>query len=100
MTTGCNQVCLALVVTRDGLPLGYEVFAGNRTDVTTVEEIVDPMESRCGVAQCILVMDRGMTSEDNLEWPRAGGRRYLALPVQTHTISEELLYYWWRMGSL
>src|SRR6266849_2683881 len=36
----CKQVCLALVVTRDGMPLGYEVFAGNRTDVTTVEEIV------------------------------------------------------------
>src|SRR5437879_8126915 len=29
----CKQVCLALVVTREGMPLGYEVFAGNRTDV-------------------------------------------------------------------
>jgi hypothetical protein len=73
----CKQVCLALVVTREGLPLGYEVFAGNRADVTTVEEIVDAMEARYGVAQRIWVMDRGMTSEDNLEWLRAGGRRYL-----------------------
>jgi transposase len=38
-------VCIALVVTREGLPLGYEVFAGNRTDVTTVEEIVGTMEA-------------------------------------------------------
>lgn len=73
----CKQVCLALVVTREGIPLGYEVFAGNRTDVTTVEEIVDAMEARYGMAQRIWVMDRGMTSEDNLEWLRAGGRRYL-----------------------
>ncbi len=73
----CKQVCLALVVTRDGMPLGYEVFAGNRTDVTTVEEIVEAMEGRYGVAQRIWVMDRGMTSEDNLEWLRAAGRRYL-----------------------
>jgi Transposase DDE domain len=73
----CKQVCLALVVTREGMPLGYEVFAGNRTDVTTVEEIVDAMEARYGVAQRIWVMDRGMTSQDNLEWLRAGGRRYL-----------------------
>ena len=36
----CKQVCIGLVVTREGIPLGYEVFAGNRTDVTTVEEIV------------------------------------------------------------
>ena len=73
----CQQVCLALVVTRDGMPVGYEVFAGNRTDVTTVEEIVEAMEARYGLAQRIWVMDRGMTSEDNLEWLRAGGRRYL-----------------------
>ncbi len=73
----CKQVCLALVVTRDGMPLGYEVFAGNRVDVTTVEEIVEAMEARYGVAQRIWVMDRGMTSEDNLEWLRETGRRYL-----------------------
>src|SRR3989441_3378456 len=73
----CKQVCLALVVTRDGMPLGYEVFAGNRTDVTTVEEIVEAMEARYGLAQRIWVMDRGMTSADNLEWLRETGRRYL-----------------------
>src|SRR5713226_5259656 len=73
----CKQVCLALVVTREGMPLGYEVFAGNRTDVTNVEDIVAAMEARYGVAQRIWVMDRGMTSQDNLEWLRETGRRYL-----------------------
>jgi len=73
----CLQVCLALVVTREGMPLGYEVFPGNRTDVTTVEEIVETMEARYGMAQRIWVMDRGMTSEDNLSWLRETQRRYL-----------------------
>jgi len=73
----CLQVCLALVVTREGMPLGYEVFPGNRTDVTTVEEIVETMEARYGLAQRIWVMDRGMTSEDNLSWLRETQRRYL-----------------------
>ena len=73
----CKQVCLALVVTREGMPVGYEVFAGNRADVTTVEEIVEAMEARYGLAQRIWVMDRGMTSADNLEWLRETGRRYL-----------------------
>jgi len=59
------------------MPLGYEVFAGNRTDVTTVEEIVEAMEVRYGLAQRIWVMDRGMTSQDNLDWLRETGRRYL-----------------------
>ena len=73
----CKQVCLALVVTREGMPLGYEVFPGNRTDVMTVEEIVEAMEARYGLAQRIWVMDRGMTSEDNLTSLRDSGRRYL-----------------------
>ncbi len=73
----CPQVCVALVVTREGLPLGYELFAGNRTDVTTVREIVETMESRYGAAQRIWVMDRGMTSAANLAWLRQTGRRYL-----------------------
>ena len=73
----CKQVCIALVVTREGIPLGYEVFDGNRVDVTTVQEIVGTMEARYGKAQRIWVMDRGMTSKANIEWLQEGGRRYL-----------------------
>jgi transposase len=73
----CKQVCIGLVVTRDGYPLGYEIFDGNRVDVTTVEEIVLKMEQLYGHASRVWVMDRGMASEANLEWLRAGGRRYL-----------------------
>jgi len=35
------------------MPLGYELFAGNRNDVTTVEEVVEQMEKRFGLAQRI-----------------------------------------------
>jgi transposase len=73
----CKQVCIALVVSREGMPLGYEVFAGNRSDVTTVEEIVTLIEGRYGVADRIWVMDRGMVSEDNLEFLRREKRRYI-----------------------
>ena len=73
----CKQVCIALVVTRDGMPLGYEVFAGNRTDVTTVEEIVEKMETRYGMADRVWVMDRGMSSAENVAWLQESGRRYL-----------------------
>jgi transposase len=73
----CKQVCIALVVTREGMPLGYEVFAGNRTDVTTVEEIVEAMEARYGIADRVWVMDRGMSSAENVAWLQETGRRYL-----------------------
>ena len=73
----CKQVCIALVVSREGLPLGYEVFAGNRADVTTVEDIVEKIEAQYGSAGRIWVMDRGMVSEENLEYLKADGRRYI-----------------------
>ena len=40
----CLQVCIGLVVTEEGLPLGYEVFEGNRHDSKTLETIVEGME--------------------------------------------------------
>jgi transposase len=73
----CKQVCIALVVSRCGMPLGYELFDGNRSDVSTVEEIVTLMEKRYGAADRIWVMDRGMVSRKNIEFLRKGNRRYI-----------------------
>jgi transposase len=73
----CKQVCIALVVSRCGMPVGYELFAGNKADVTTVQEIVTTMEDRYGQADRVWVMDRGMVSSANLEFLKAGGRRYI-----------------------
>ena len=73
----CKQVCIALVVSKEGLPLGYEVFDGNRHDVTTVEDIVTKIESQYGRSERIWVMDRGMLSEGNLEFLQSKQRRYI-----------------------
>lgn len=73
----CKQVNIGLVVTPEGLPIGYEVFAGNTADVTTVEDMVEMMESKYGQAQRIWVMDRGMVSEDNLDFLRERKARYI-----------------------
>jgi len=73
----CVQVCIALVVTPEGLPLAYEVFDGNRTDVTTVDEIVETMREKYGHERRTWVMDRGMVSEDNLDMLREAKAHYL-----------------------
>jgi hypothetical protein len=73
----CKQVCIGLVVTPEGLPVGYEVFAGNRADVTTLEDMVKLMEGKYGQAKRVWVLDRGFVSEDNLAWLRARGATYL-----------------------
>ena len=73
----CKQVCIGLVVSPEGLPLAYEVFAGNRNDVTTVEEILTVMEEKYGQAQRIWVLDRGMVSEENIAFLRVRQAHYL-----------------------
>ena len=59
------------------MPLGYEVFAGNTADVSTVEHIVEMMEARYGKSDRIWVMDRGIPTEDSLAEMRAKGASYL-----------------------
>jgi transposase len=73
----CKQVCIGLIVTPEGLPVGYELFAGNRNDVTTLEEMVGLMEQKYGQAKRVWVFDRGIASEANLAWLRKRGAKYL-----------------------
>jgi transposase len=73
----CVQVNIALVVSREGMPLGYEIFAGNTTDVSTVQEIVEGMENKFGKVNRVWVMDRGMVSAENIAWLASTGRRYV-----------------------
>ena len=73
----CVQVCIGLVASIEGLPLAFEVFDGNRTDVTTVEEMVELMQNKYGKSERIWVMDRGMVSEENIELLQGCGARYL-----------------------
>jgi len=74
----CKQVNIGLVVTPEGgLPIGYEVFAGNTADVTTVEDMVRMMEEKYGKARRIWVMDRGMVSEENIDFLRDRDARYI-----------------------
>ena len=72
-----KQVCIGLVVSREGFPLGYEVFAGNRRDSTTLQEVVKRMEERYGREGRIWAVDRGMIDATNLKWLKDRGSRYI-----------------------
>lgn len=73
----CKQVNIGLVVTPEGLPVGYEVFSGNTADVTTVEDMVELMETKYGKPKRIWVLDRGMVSEENIDFLRQRQARYI-----------------------
>jgi transposase len=73
----CPQICIGLVATKEGLPIAFEIFDGNRPDVTTTQEMIHMMETKYGQANRVWVMDRGMVSEKNLEFMRESNARYL-----------------------
>jgi transposase len=73
----CKQIIIALVVTPEGFPLSYEVFEGNRADVTTLEDMLEAVERKHGRARRVWVFDRGIVSEENLERLRRRGASYL-----------------------
>jgi transposase len=73
----CRQVVIALVVTTDGLPLAYEVMAGNTADKTTLTLFLEKIQSMYGKARRVWVMDRGIPTEATLKRMRNEEMAYL-----------------------
>lgn len=73
----CRQVVIALVVTADGLPLAYEVLAGNTADRTTLAMFLAKIQSMYGRARRVWVMDRGIPTAATLQAMRADQVAYL-----------------------
>lgn len=93
----CVQLVIGLIVTKSGLPIGYEVFPGNRSDATTLEDMVaklDPTHS----ASNIWIFDRGVASDENLDGLRAFGAKYLVGTPRTmlREVEAELLDQNWK----
>lgn len=61
-----NQVLIGLILC-NSLPIGHEVFEGNRVDKKTVKEILAKLKEEFEIDRCILVGDRGLISKENLE---------------------------------
>jgi len=72
-----KQLIIALIVNVEGFPFSYEIFDGNRADVTTLETILRMVERKYGKARRVWVFDRGIVSEENLQTLRRHGGQYL-----------------------
>jgi len=72
-----KQVVIGVVMSKDGIPLAHEVFAGNKNDVTCFKEIIDKISKKFHVDKVVLVGDRGMISKKNIEHLRSHGYQYI-----------------------
>jgi transposase len=62
-----GQVLLALMVTKEGLPAGYEVFPGNMYEGDTFKQAIYKIRMRYGVKRAIVVADSALLSKNNIE---------------------------------
>jgi len=75
------QLVLALVADQDGLPIALRILPGNTKDSTTVKDTITDLKNRFGAQKAVMIMDRGMNTEENLEELQGSELDYiLALP--------------------
>ena len=67
----CVQVVLAVVLTPEGYPIGYEVLPGNTADNTTLSDLRKKVEEQYGQVERIWLMDRGIPTDESLAAMRA-----------------------------
>ena len=74
---GDSQVLLALMVTREGLPISYEVFPGATYEGRSLAPVLQDMQRRHQVERTVCVADRGMLSAENLDAMDKMGNEYV-----------------------
>jgi transposase len=62
------QIVFCLMVTTNGVPVGYEVFPGNTAETKTLRVAIEELSKRMKIQNVTIVCDRGMLAGDNLEY--------------------------------
>jgi transposase len=88
------QVVLALMATTGGMPLGYELFAGNKSEGKTLIECIKKFKVDYEIQNVFLVADRAMFTEDNLAYMESEKIKYIVaakLKSQKKALKDEIL---------
>ena len=83
-----KQVVVGVVMSKEGIPLAHEVFAGNKNDVTCFKELIENLILKFNIKKVILVGDRGMISMKNLKLLEDNGLEYI-LGFRMRTIKKD-----------
>ncbi len=84
-----TQLVLALATNSDGLPVGYELFEGNKAEVTTLMEAIDRWKALFNIGSVCFVGDRAMFSKNNLKLISERGYQYI-IAAKLRSLNDEL----------
>jgi len=87
------QIMLALIVTKSGLPIGYEIFKGNTYEGHTLIPTIKDLQKKYRITKITLVADSGLISRDNIKDIKELGLDYIIggrVKNTTKTIQKEV----------
>ena len=88
------QLVLALMVTKEGLPVGYEIFPGNQYEGHVLIPCLTELRAKYGINRVIFVADSGMFNQANINALEAANFEYIVgarLKNQSKEITTKIL---------
>lgn len=89
-----TQVLLGLITTKEGLPIGYEVFPGSTYEGHTLIPVLEKLKARYDLDKIIFVADSGLFNENNLDELEKHGYEYVVgarIKNMSKKLTEEVL---------
>ncbi len=71
------QIVLSLLVSKNGYPLAYDIFEGNKYERHTMIPIINGFKEKYKIKNFIVVADAGLLSNENIVVREKGGSEYI-----------------------
>lgn len=86
-----KETLLGLILSKNGIVLGHNVYEGNRAEVTTLKDVVEDIKKKFSIDKCIFIMDAGITSKDNLKMLEDNGYEYIVAQRKNLNEAKEVI---------
>ncbi len=88
------QIVLGLLVSKNGYPLAYEIFEGNKFEGHTMLPVIDAFKKKYNLEQLVVIADSGLLSKNNVETLQEQGYEFVLgarIKNEAHRIKEKIL---------
>lgn len=88
------QIVLGLLVSKNGYPLAYEIFEGNKFEGHTMLPVVDAFKIKYNLDKLVIIADSGLLSRSNVEELQEKGYEFILgarIKNETNSIKEKIL---------
>lgn len=88
------QIVLGLLVSKNGYPLAYEIFEGNKFEGHTMLPVVEAFKKKFNIDHLVIIADSGLLSKANIEELQSKGYEFILgarIKNETETMKKKIL---------